>query len=128
MLWLLSSSTQTTFPKVCSMVVLLPPLEPPEKVITLYHRKSPERSRLLQGCRMMKLPHLPRARTFGCDTHGCYYRPGWGGWSPRTHLQDPAADVPVAGLTLDAELGMVVGLTVWDAIPSGEGGEGGEGR
>lgn len=51
---------------------------------------------------------------------------GPGGHIPGTHLQDPAADVPVTGLALDAELGMVVGLTVWDAIPLGEGGEGGE--
>lgn len=41
--------------------------------------------------------------------------------SPRTHLQNPATDVPVTGLALDAKLGMVVGLTVWDAIPLGEG-------
>lgn len=36
---------------------------------------------------------------------------------PRTHLQDAAADVAVTGLALDAELGVVVGLTVRDAIP-----------
>lgn len=74
----------------------------------------------------MKLPHLPKACTSGWDACSPNYRPGRVGCSPRTHLQDPAADVPVTGLALNAKLGMVVGLTVWDAIPLGEGGEGGE--
>lgn len=43
--------------------------------------------------------------------------PRWGGCSPGTHLQDTAADVAVTGLALDAELGVVVGLAVRDAIP-----------
>lgn len=75
---------------------------------------------------MMKLPRLPKACISGRDACGPYYRLGRAGHGPGTHLQDPAADVPVAGLTLDAELGMVVGLAVRDAIPLAEGGEGGE--
>lgn len=69
----------------------------------------------------MKLPHFPKACTSAQDAHGPYYRLGRGGRGPRTHLQDPAADVPVAGLALDAKLGMVVRLAVRDAIPLGEG-------
>jgi len=72
----------------------------------------------------MKLPCLPKACTLEQDTGGPYYRMRQGGCGPGTHLQDPATDVPVAGLTLDAKLGMIVRLAVWDAIPLGEGREG----
>lgn len=67
-----------------------------------------------------KLPQLPKACTSGCDTRSAHYRLRWGGCGSGTHLQDSAADVPVTGLTFNAKLGMVVGLTVWDAIPLGE--------
>ena len=35
-----------------------------------------------------------------------------------THLQDPAADVSVASLAFNTKLGVVVRLTVWNAIPA----------
>ena len=37
-----------------------------------------------------------------------------------THLQDPAADVSVTSLALNAKLGVVVRLTVRNAIPAEE--------
>lgn len=36
----------------------------------------------------------------------------------RTHLQDPAADVAVTRLALNAKLGVVVGLAVRNTIPA----------
>lgn len=46
-----------------------------------------------------------------------YHYNNSGGVIERTHLQNPATDVPVAGLAFDAKLGVVVRFTVWNAIP-----------
>lgn len=72
-----------------------------------------------------EIPTPPQG-TSGQDARSPYSRPGWGGSGAGTHLQDPATDVPVTGLALDAKLGVVVRLAVGDTIPLGKGGEGGE--
>lgn len=123
-----SSSTKATSLKVCSMVVLPPPLPPSRRDGQTVSTHPPQEEPWPQDTEgsMRRLqddetPVPPQGMHLWSLLQG-----GPGGHVPGTHLQDPATDVPVTGLALDAELGMVVRLTVRDAIPLGEGGEGGE--